>query len=68
MGESYVKEFYGESAAELVMPRENPHEKILDIVLRPEHYAGIVTSIRAELAKKHSYQQRIRELVQIIEE
>ena len=68
MGESYVKEFYGEVAAELVMPPERPEEKILDIVSRPEHYARIVADIRSELTKKHSYQQRIRELMQIVEE
>ena len=67
MDESYVREFYGESAAELVMPREKPHEKILDIISRPEHYAGIVAGIRAGLAKKHSYQERIRELIRIVE-
>jgi len=68
MEHSYMKEFYGEEAAELVMPRENPQEKILDMVTRPEHYAGIVEGIRAGLAEKHSYRERIRELVQIVEE
>ncbi len=67
MDESYVREFYGERAAELVMPPENPHQKILDIVSRPEHYASIVAGIRAGLAKKHSYQERIRELIRIVE-
>jgi len=68
MDESYVKEFYGESASELVMPRKNPHERILDMVSRPEHYAGIVAGIRTMLAKRHSYQERIRELIRIVEE
>ena len=68
MDESYVKEFYGGGASELVMPRENPHEKILDMVMRPEHYAGIVAGIRAGLAKKHSYHERVRELIRIVEE
>ena len=68
MDESYVREFYGEDAAEFVLPREKPHEKILDMVTRPEHYAEKVTSIRARLAERHSYQQRIRELIQIVEE
>jgi hypothetical protein len=68
MEESYVKEFYGDRAAELVMPRDDPHEKILDMVTRPEHYTGIVQEIRADLARKHSYQERIRDLIRIIEE
>jgi hypothetical protein len=68
MDESYVKEFYGEDAAELVMPRENPHEIILDMVSRPEHYASIVARIRTELARKHSYEERLRELIRMVEE
>ncbi len=68
MDESYVKEFYGDAATELVMPRDNPHQKILDMVSRPEHYAAIVSGIRADLAKKHSYPERIRELIRIVEE
>jgi hypothetical protein len=63
-----VREFYGDRAAELVMPRENAHEKILDMVSRPEHYAGVVADIRSALARKHSYQERIRELIRIVEE
>jgi hypothetical protein len=50
------------------MPRENPHEKILDMVTRPEHYASIVAGIRAGLAKEHSYHERIRQLIRIIEQ
>jgi hypothetical protein len=68
MDEGYVKEFYGEHAAELVMPAEHPHEKILDMVRRPEHYAQIVSDIRTQLAQQHSYQQRLRELIDIVEE
>jgi len=68
MDEGYVREFYGEEAAELVMPREAPGEKILDIVTRPDHYTAKVATIRARLAERHSYHQRIRELVQILEE
>lgn len=68
MDESYVKEFYGDDAAELVMPKENPHEKVLDLVARPQHYAAIVSSIRRDLATCHSYEARIRELIDIVEE
>lgn len=68
MDEAYVKEFYGERATELVMPRENPHEKVLDMVSRPEHYADIVAGIRSRLAEQHSYKERIRQLIRLIEE
>src|SRR5262249_46180785 len=68
MDESYVREFYGPTAVELVMSKENPHEKILDIVSRPDHYADIVAGIRTHLRQEHSYQQRIRELIQMVEE
>jgi glycosyltransferase involved in cell wall biosynthesis len=62
----YVRELYGEAAAELVLTEGN-REKILDIVSRPEHYAAIVRSIRRHLAERHSYAARLRQLIQIIE-
>src|SRR5262249_29280995 len=68
MDESYVKEFYGDRAAELVMPREDAQEKILDMVMRPEYYAQIVAGIRRDLALNHSYHERIRQLIEIVEE
>jgi hypothetical protein len=34
---------------------------------RPEHYTGIVHRIRGHLAAKHSQQQRLKELIRIIE-
>jgi hypothetical protein len=68
MDASYVREFYGDEAGELVMQPENPHEKILDMVARPEYYARIVAGIRVGLAKEHSYRERVRELIRIVEE
>jgi hypothetical protein len=62
-----VNEIYGEAALELVLPERNAHEKIADMLDRPEHYAGIVHGIRGHLAAKHSQQQRLKELIQIIE-
>ena len=38
----YVREIYGERALELVLDDESAHEKILDVLERPEHYADIV--------------------------
>jgi len=66
--ESYVAEFYGEEARELVMPAVNPQTRILDILERPQLYAEIVARIRRRLADRHSYQARIRELIEIIEQ
>ena len=67
LDDAYVNEVYGETALELVLPEKNPHEKIADMLDRPEHYAGIVQGIRRHLADKHSQQQRLRELIEIIE-
>jgi hypothetical protein len=64
---AYVGEIYGEEAVELVLPHEQPQEKILDLVHRPEHYAAIVRGIRHYLAEKHSYAVRLRELIEIVE-
>ena len=63
---TYVREIYGEQAVELVLPDEQPHEKILDLLRRPGHYADIVRGIRCHLAQEHSYAARLRELIQIV--
>jgi hypothetical protein len=62
----YVEEIYGASAAELVLPKDNPEEKIRDVMRRPQHYAPIVQSVRRYLAEKHSCEVRLRELIEII--
>ncbi len=67
LDEAYVHEIYGERALELVLGSERPHEKILDILSRPEHYAEIVMEIRRHLAERHSYAVRIQELIDIVE-
>jgi hypothetical protein len=63
---AYVGEIYGEDALELVLPDENPQEKILDMILRPEHYAKIVLGIRRRLAEKYSYTVQLQQLVEIV--
>jgi hypothetical protein len=63
----YIKEIYGEEAVELVLPEEQPQEKILDLLQRPEYYADIVLEIRQHLAEKHSYAVRLKELIEIVE-
>src|SRR2546425_11675047 len=61
----YVREIYGEHAVHLILS-EHASEQILDVVHRPEHYTEIVKSIRRDLAEKHSYTVRFRELMEII--
>jgi hypothetical protein len=63
----YVREVYGGTAGELVLGGERSHEKVLDVVTRPDRYAGAVRDIRRELARRHSPEARLRELVGIIE-
>ena len=61
----YVKEIYGERAAELVLG-DRASDRILDVLRQPEHYAEIVREIRRQLAEKHSYTARLQELVRIV--
>lgn len=61
-----VAEFYGEEAAELALPAEDPQEKILDLLHRPEYYGALVRRIRQRLAEHHSYRARLQELIEIV--
>jgi hypothetical protein len=63
----YVKEVYGDSALELVLPDQRSAEKVLDLVSRPERYADVVRGIRRRLAEKHSYEARLKELIEIVQ-
>lgn len=65
----YVCAIYGARAAELALrDGEAASEQILDVVRRPEQYAGVVRDIRRHLAGKHSYARRLQELVRIAAE
>jgi hypothetical protein len=65
LDEEYVREIYGEQALELVLgPRAV--DQILDVLLRPEHYAEIVRGIRHHLNEHHSYSVRLQELIEIV--
>jgi hypothetical protein len=66
LGEEYVREIYGEAGTELLLPIDEPHEKILDLSRRPDYYADVVKTIRLHLGEKHSYRARIRELIEIV--
>ena len=63
---SYVHEIYGEAAIELVLPKEQPEAKILDIVEHPGRYTYIVKAIRRHLTEKHSYEVRLKQLIEIV--
>jgi len=65
--EAYIRELYGEQALRLLLPLERPHEKIRDVLERPDHYAEAVRAIRQHLSEKHSYSTRLRELVELVE-
>jgi hypothetical protein len=67
-GADYIADFYGPEANELVLNgKQTPQDKIEDVLGRPGHYAGIVTTVRKHLAEKHSYAARLNELVAIVE-
>src|SRR6202008_1146606 len=59
----YVTELFGERAIELVLEGEHAHERIVDVLERPEYYADIVMGIREQFRDRHSPEARLRELV-----
>ncbi|MFI7495067.1 hypothetical protein ACH9D2_10160 [Kocuria sp. M4R2S49] len=67
LDEGHVKEIYGEAGLELLLPEQDQHEKIVDIVERPAHYAEVLAEIQSHLASHHSHRARLAELLQIIE-
>jgi len=66
MDEAYVEEVYGGRALELVLGNGNSQEKILDVMRRPDYYAGIVHEIRTCLAAKYSYVRSLEQLIEIV--
>src|SRR5262249_31661827 len=64
---AHVREIYGEGADPLVLPEDEPQEKVRDIVRRPDYYADIVMEIRRHLAREHSQMNRLKQLISIIE-
>jgi hypothetical protein len=67
MGEAQVREIYGEAGLELWLPDRCGHEKILDMVNRPDHYSNLLENLREHLAEKHSHAARLRQLIEIVE-
>jgi hypothetical protein len=63
----FVEEIYGRRARVLALPKERPEELIRDVIRRPRHYAEVVEEMRRELAEKHSYAARLKELATMVE-
>ncbi len=68
LNRDYVVDIFGERATELMIDDEAGHEKIIDVLERPEHYAEIVMDIRKDFRERHSPDSRLRELISFIEE
>jgi hypothetical protein len=64
----YVAEIFGERALELVLDDEQAHEKIVDVLERPQHYGDIVMGIRDDFGRRHTPEARLAELLGFIEE
>ena len=64
----YVTELFGDRAIDLVLEGEHAHEKIVDVLERPEYYADIVMGIREQFRHRHSPEARLRQLVGFIAE
>ena len=63
----FVSEVYGDAALELTLPETEPHEKILDLLERPQHYEGVVADIRSYLRETYSYYRQLQGLIEIVE-
>jgi hypothetical protein len=62
----YVRELYGDSALELVLPEENAEDKVADLLRRPDDYGDIVMDIRRRMNREHAYDVRIRQLTSML--
>lgn len=64
----FVSDVYGPVGLELMLPRQRPHEKIVDLFDRRQHYLDLVAELRQTLNQRYSYAARIRELLEIVGE
>jgi len=65
--ESQVEAIYGSDASVLV-PGDDIAGHITDMMCRPDVYWNAVLKTRAHLAQRHSYHQRFRELLAILDQ
>jgi hypothetical protein len=61
-----VQDIYGDVGLELVLPKNRPQDKIMDLFERRQHYIHLVDELRHVLAQRYSYAARIQELVEIV--
>jgi hypothetical protein len=62
----FVQDIYGDAGLELVLPKNRPQDKIIDLFERRQHYLQVVGELRHVLARRYSYAARIKELVEIV--
>jgi hypothetical protein len=62
----FVADVYGPAGLELLLPRDGPHEKILDLVENRPRYIEVVRELRDVLRSRYSYAARVKELVEIL--
>jgi len=61
-----AEEVYGPAGRELAL-HDHIEDKLLDVVHHPGRYVDAVNAVRCHLAVHHSYQRRVRELVDVLE-
>jgi hypothetical protein len=62
-----VQDLYGGAALDLILPAQDPEQKIMDIVRDPERYHAILNGIRRDLALNHSHVERLKQIIDIVE-
>lgn len=62
----FVSDVYGPIGLELVLPAQNPEDKIIDLFERRPHYLEIVRELRHALSQRYSYAARIKDLVEMV--
>jgi hypothetical protein len=62
----FISEVYGSIGLELVLPAQNPQDKIIDLFERRRHYLEVVRELRHALNQRYSYAARIMDLVEMV--
>ncbi|MFW6047277.1 MAG: hypothetical protein ACOCP4_05785 [Candidatus Woesearchaeota archaeon] len=62
----YVKQIYGNASEELFL-RGDPIKKLVDMENNESYYRMVTEEVRKNLREHHSYENRLRELVEIAE-
>ena len=62
----HAVQIYGPAGGELAL-YDKMEEKLLDVIEHPENYVEIVRDVRSHILRYHSYQVRIKELIQSLQ-